>query len=50
MTDILQIHHFQYQLFQNLTLITQSKEQVQIYSLSSKIFRHNYQLILDPIF
>ena len=45
-TDILQIHHFQYQLFQNLTLTTKTKEQIQIYSLFlRKIFRHNCQLI-----
>ena len=45
-TDIRQIHHFQYQFFQNLTLTTKTKEQIQIYSLSlRKFFRHNYQLI-----
>ena len=45
-TDILQIHHFQYQFFQNLTLNTKTKEQIQIYSLFlRKFFRHNYQLV-----
>ena len=45
-TDILQIHHFQYQFFQNLTLNTKTKEQIQIYSLFlRKLFRHNYQLV-----
>ena len=45
-TDILQIHHFQYQFFQKLTLNTKTKEQIQIYSLFlRKFFRHNYQLV-----
>ena len=45
-TDILQVHHFQYQFFQNLTFTTKTKEQIQIYSLFlRKFFRHNYQLI-----
>ena len=45
-TDILQIHHFQYQFFQNITLNKNTKEQIQIYSLSlRKFFRHNYQLV-----
>ena len=45
-TDILQIHHFQYQFFQNITLNKNTKEQIQIYSLFlRKFFRHNYQLI-----
>ena len=45
-TDILQIHHFQYQFFQNLTLNTKTKEQIQIYYLFlRKFFRHNYQLV-----
>ena len=45
-TDILQIHHFQYQFFQNLTLNTKTKEQIQIYSLFlRKFFRQNYQLV-----
>ena len=45
-TDILQIHHFQYQFFQNLTLNTKTKEQIQIHSLFlRKFFRHNYQLV-----
>ena len=45
-TDILQIHQFQYQFFQNLTLNTKTKEQIQIYSLFlRKFFRHNYQLV-----
>ena len=44
--DILQIHHFQYQFFQNLILNTKTKEQIQIYSLClRKFFRHNYQLV-----
>ena len=43
-TDILQIHHFQYHFFQNLTLNTKTKEQIQIYSLFLRnFFRHNYQ-------
>ena len=33
-TDILQIHHFEYQFFQNLTLNISTKEQIQIYSFS----------------
>ena len=45
-TDILQIHHFQYQFFQNLSLNKDTKEQIQIYSLFlRKFFRHNYQLV-----
>ena len=45
-TDILQIHHFQYQIFQNITLNKNTKEQIQIYSLFlRKFFRHNYQLV-----
>ena len=45
-TDLLQIHHFQYQFFQNITLNKNTKEQIQIYSLFlRKFFRHNYQLI-----
>ena len=45
-TDILQIHHFQYQFFQNITLNKNTKEQIQIYSLFlRKFFRHNYQLV-----
>ena len=45
-TDILQIHHFQYQFFQNLTLNTKTKEQIQIYPLFlRKFFKHNYQLV-----
>ena len=45
-TDILQIHHIQYQFFQNLTLNTKTKEQIQIYSLFlRKFLRHNYQLV-----
>ena len=37
---------FQYQFFQNLTLNTKAKEQIQIYSLFlRKFFRHNYQLV-----
>ena len=45
-TDILQIHHFQYQFFQNITLNKNTKEQIQIYSrFLRKFFRHNYQLI-----
>ena len=37
-TDILQIHHFQYQFFHNLTLNTKTKEQIQIYSLFLRKF------------
>ena len=45
-TNILQIHHFQYQFLQNFTLNSSTKEQIQIYSLFlKKFFRHNYQLI-----
>ena len=45
-TDILQIHHFQYQLFQNLAFNASTKEQIQIYSLFLRnFFRHNYKLI-----
>ena len=45
-TDILQIHLFQYQFFQNITLNKNTKEQIQIYSLFlRKFFRHNYQLV-----
>ena len=45
-TDILQIHHFQYQFFQNITLNKNTKEQIQIYSLFLRKFsRHNYQLV-----
>ena len=45
-TDILQIHHFHYQFFQNLTLNAKTKEQIQIYSLFlRKFFRHNHQLV-----
>ena len=45
-TDIFQINHFQYQFFQNPTLDTKTKEQIQIYSLFlRKFFRHNYQLV-----
>ena len=45
-TDILQIHQFQYQFFQNITLNKNTKEPIQIYSLSlRKFFRHNYQLV-----
>ena len=45
-TDILQIHQFQYQFFQNLTINTKTKEQIQIYSLFLRnFFRHNYQLV-----
>ena len=36
-TDILQVHHFQYQFFQNLTLNTSTKEQIQIYFFPYKI-------------
>ena len=41
-TDILQIHHFRYQFFQNLTFNTQFKKQFRIYSLF-------LQKCLDPI-
>ena len=44
-TDILQIHHFQYHFFQNLTLFTHTTEQIRIYFLLRKIFRLNYQLV-----
>ena len=36
--DILQIHHFQYQFFQNRTLKTQTEEQIRIYSLFLRKF------------
>ena len=40
-TDILQIHHFHNQFFQNLTPNASTKEQIQIYSLFfRKFFRH----------
>ena len=42
-TDILQMRHFQYQFFKNLTLNNQTIKQIRIYSLLlRKIFRHNY--------
>ena len=45
-TDVLQIHHSQYQFFQDLTSYTSSKEQIQIYSIFvKKFFRHNYKLV-----
>ena len=45
-TDILQIHHFQYHFFQNLTLNTSTKEQIQIKSLFlRKFFKHKYQMV-----
>ena len=45
-SDILRIHNFQYQFFQNITLNTKTKEQIKIYSLFlRKFFRHNYQLV-----
>ena len=45
-TDILRIHHFQYQFFQNLTLNTSTKEQFQMLSFSLRnFFGRNYQLV-----
>ena len=45
-TDKLQIHHFQYQFFQNLTLNTKTKEKIQIYSLFlRKFFGKKKQLV-----
>ena len=37
-TDILQMHHIQYQFFQNLTLNTHTKEQIRIYTLFLRLF------------
>ena len=45
-TDILQIHHLQYLVFQNITLNTQTEEQIKIYSVFLRTFsRHTYQLV-----
>ena len=45
-TDILQIRHLQYLVFQNITLNTQTEEQIKIYSVFLRtFFRHTYQLV-----